>query len=406
MDLLGKPKLVRKINRQLVLKYIRQRQVLTKTDLYELTGLSRVTINEIVNLLLEKGLVTKSGYGNSSKEGGKKPILIKFNADAYYTIGVLIGEHKTRCGITDLNGNIIYEKCMDTELQKGPEDVIKRLIRLLKEVIDSKIYDKNKLLGIGLGLPGIIDFDNGIVKIFTRFHEWKDIPLREIVQSEFDVLVVLDNEVSVRALGEKWFGIAKDIDNFVVIMTTNEGIGSGVIINKEIIRGKNFICGEIGHMILDNDFDLRNNYEEFSFENLLSEKNINNIIKENILKFDTSSSEIFKVYKNNNYIHLEDLFYILNNSHNDSFSKFILKKIIRLFAIGITNTICVLDPDLIIIQGKFAQLDDFFFEEVKRFINENIFKDINKEINIQKSTKSKEMGIIGAASMVLDIIPI
>ncbi|MHB8277798.1 MAG: ROK family transcriptional regulator [Candidatus Humimicrobiaceae bacterium] len=406
MNLIGKPELVRKINRQLVLKYIRQEQVLTKTDLYELTGLSKVTINEIVDLLLKKGLVIKSGYGNSGKEGGKKPLLIKFNPSAYYTVGVLIGEHKIRCGITDLNGKIIHENYINTEIQKGPEDVIKRLIKLLNETINSNIYEKKKLLGIGIGLPGIIDFDNGIIRIFTRFHEWKDIPLREIVQNEFDVPVALDNEVSVRALGEKWFGIAKDIDNFIVIMTTNEGIGCGVIINREIFRGKNFLSGEIGHMILDCNIDLNNNNENVNFEHLVSEKNINNIIKENILRFDTSDSEIFKVYKNNNYISLEDLFYILNKNQDEDFSKFILKKIIILFAIGIANTICVFDPNLIIIQGKFTLLGDFFFEEVRKFINKNIFQDIEKEINIQKSTKSKEMGIVGAASMILDIIPI
>ncbi|MCL4416502.1 MAG: ROK family transcriptional regulator [Actinobacteria bacterium] len=406
MNLIGKPELVRKINRQLVLKYIRQEQVLTKTDLYELTGLSKVTINEIVDLLLKKGLVIKSGYGNSGKEGGKRPLLIKFNPSAYYTIGVLIGEHKIRCGITDLNGKIIHENNIDTEINKGPKDVIKRLIKLINETMNSNIYEKKKLLGIGVGLPGIIDFDNGIIRIFTRFHEWKDIPLREIIQNEFDVPVALDNEVSVRALGEKWFGIAKKVNNFITIATTAEGIGAGVIINREIFRGKNFLCGEIGHMILDINIDSDNNYEKFNFENLVSEKNINNIIKENISKFDTSNLEIFKIYKNNNYISLEDLFFALNKNQDEDFSKFILKKIIRLFAIGIANTICAFDPDLIIIHGKFALFDDFFFEEVRKFINNNIFQNIKKEINIQKSIKSKEMGIVGAASMILDIIPI
>lgn len=396
---LGKPKLIRKINRKLVLRSIRENKIISKKELYKLTGLSKPTINHIVSSLIQKNLVLEAGYGESTEEGGRKPLLLKFNYSAYFLIGILVGEKKIRCAVTNLKGDFLLEITIDAKMQKGHKDVIERIIKLLKDIIKKSDINQNKFLGIGIGLPGIVDFNNGIVKTLTRFPKWKNVPLKKIIQKEFNIPVIIDHKGNVRALGDKWFGLGKKENNFISIMTTDNGIGSGVVINKEIYRGKNFLCGEIGHMLLGTNSSSQN------FENVLSKENISKLVSNSVYENGIKSS-FFNKYKKNKAIPLKVLFNYLNGNKENEFSKIIIDKIAQLFAIGISNIICIFDIDIIIIHGKFALLDDYFYEKIEEIISKIIFPNIEKEIKIKRSLFNKQMGLKGAASVVLDVIDI
>lgn len=406
MNLIGKPKLIRKINKKLILRFIRQKQIITKTELCELSGLSKQTINNIMNSLLNKKLVLETGFGESTEEGGKRPLLYKFNSKAYYLAGILMEGNITKCGITDLNGKILIENHINLELQIGPEKVVKKVIELIDKTVSEVNISHEKLLGIGIGIPGIIDFKNGIVNILTSFPIWKYTPLKDMIKNKFKVPVVIDNEANIRALGEKYFGLGIDKDNFITINTTKKGIGAGIVINKDIFRGSNFLSGEIGQILLNINYN-SNKYENLkTLEYLLSQHGINKLIKENMKKGNYKSSPLLSEYNKESEISLDDLFNYFNNNPEDEFIRSIMDKIAHIFAIGLTNVICTFDTDLIIIHGKFSILIDEFFKKVKKVVKKNIFCDINKNIEIVKSINSKEMGIIGAASMVLDVIDI
>ncbi len=402
MNLVGKPKLIRKINRDSILKFMRLKKITTKAELFEQTDISKQTINNIIAMLLEKKLILKAGYGNSTKEGGRRPLLLKFNPDAYYVGGILLGENKIRFGITNLDGKIILEDCIDSEMEKGSKDVIKRMMNLTDKMLNSKDLNKEKLLGIGIGLPGIINFNKGTIKTLTRFPQWKNIQLKKIFEKRFNTTIVIDNEVNVRALGEKWFDLGRDLDNFITIMTIDNGIGAGVIINREIFRGKNFLCGEVGHMF----FNIRNNTSDYknmvNFEDILGENNINKIIDANIKSNLHTNSSLYQKYMKDRKVTLKYLFESYNQK--DEFAEYIIGKIIPIFAVAMANIVYNFDMDLIIIQGVYALLNDSFIEKVKELLNRYVFPDIEKEIDIKRSLLSKKMGIMGAASMVLDVV--
>jgi len=303
-----------------------------------------------------------------------------------------------------LDGKIILRDCIDSEMEKGPKDVIKRMINLVGKMLNSNALIKEKLLGVGIGLPGIIDFNKGIVKTLTRFPEWKNTQLKKIFEKRLDTTVVIDNEVNVRALGEKWFGLGRDLDNFITIMTIDNGIGAGVIINREIFRGKNFLCGEVGHMF----FNIRNNTSDYkymvNFEDILGENNINKMINANIKSNLHTNSPLYQKYMKDRKVTLKYLFESYNQK--DEFAEYIIGKIIPIFAVAIANIVCNFDIDLIIVQGRYALLNDSFIEKVKEIVNRYVFPDIEKEIDIKRSIISKEMGIMGSASMVLDVVDI
>lgn len=401
MDLVGKPKLIRKINRNIILKFIRAEQVITKSRLYELTNLSKQTINNIVSSLIKKGLVIEAGYGKSTDEGGKKPLLVKFNPNAYYLVGAMIGLNRIKCGITNLNGEILIEKNIKTQRKSSPENMIKRLIKLVNTIINKSNINRNKLLGIGIGMPGVVNFDTGVVNILPLFYKWEKVPLRKILEKEFKMPIIIDNENRMRAVGEKWFGIAKGIKNFITIIT-GDGIGVGVVINNEVVRGRNFICGEIGHMKLNVEEPECVCGSRGCFETLINISSINQSVKEITSKDNYESSPLFKIYKKNNRISFHELFDNFNKG--DKLAGFIVEKMIFWFGMGLSNLVCAYDPEIIIIHGEYLSLNDIFFEKLKEVVYRNVFPKMTKVINIRKSKIGKDIGIMGSSSIVLDTI--
>lgn len=408
MNLIGKPKLIRTINRKLIINLIRQKQIITKTELFKLSGLSKQTINNIMISLLKKNLVIEEGYGKSTEEGGKRPLLYRFNATAYYLLGIIIVGNIIKYGITDLNGKILFRDQTNFNVKKGPDALNKELISLLDRTLYKVNIDSKKLLGIGLGIPGVINVKNGMVNILTSYPVWKYTPLKNMIEKRFKIPVVIENEANIKALGEKWFGIGMGRKNFITIDTTKKGIGAGIIINNEIYRGPNYLSGEIGQMILNINYNPDNNkIEKFDMvEDILSQQGVNQIIRENIKKGNYRSPAFINMYNKESEISLDNLFNYFNNNPEDDFVKLILDKIVYIFAIMLINLICVIDTELIIIHGKFTILNDRFFKKVLKIVGKNIFPDIKKKIEIIRSPHSNEIDIMGSAGMVLEEIGI
>ncbi len=402
MSIVGKPKLIRKINRELLIEFLREKQLMTSTELAKETNLSRRTINLILASLKETGVVSENGYGNSTNEGGKRPIVYKFNPNAFYAIGVVIRDYKINIGICNLNGEILFENSIPADWQNGYKSISLQIVKLAKDIINKSEINFSKFLGMGIGLPGLVNFKDGSIKILTRHKGWENIQFVKILEKELNIHVEIDNENYIKALGEKWFGIAKKVKNFVTIMTTNEGIGCGVVVNNELIRSHNSLLGELGHIKInemDKKFD-----DLLDFEHALGLKHINDLILLNKKSKLFSESSLSKIFAINSAIKMEDLF--SNYNLGDKFSNLIVEKLSYYFTLLINIIVCSYDPELIIIHGKYSMLCDEFFEKITESINESVFPTLEKKIVIKRSLQTKEMAIRGAAGMVLDEVSI
>ena len=214
--------------------------------------------------------------------------------------------------------------------------------------------------------------------------------------------VAIENENYIRALGEKWFGIAKNIRSFVTVQITNDGIGCGVIKNNEILRSKNSLLGEIGHiktLIGDKDFK-----DLMDFEYYLGAKYLNNIIKQDEDTKLFLESPLKKLFYKNEKIKIEDLFNCYNDG--DVYSRTIMNKLSN-YLISLLNIIvCTYDPDLIIIHGKYAILNNDYYKLISKSLEKYVFPSLKKKIVIKKSFQTREMAFLGAASMVFEQVNI
>jgi len=166
-----------------------------------------------------------------------------------YNIGIDIGGTNVKIAVVDAKGKLAFTETASTRAEMGYEFTIKNIINLIKESLSKSEVSIKQIGGIGVGCPGQIDSDNGIVRSLRNIPGWVNVPLAQILTDEFKLPVKIDNDVRVATLGEYKFGAGRGYKNLICI-TVGTGIGSGIIIEGKLLRGASMSAGELGHVIV------------------------------------------------------------------------------------------------------------------------------------------------------------
>jgi glucokinase len=166
-----------------------------------------------------------------------------------YVAGVDAGGTNLRLALADLSGTILKRWSASVVGLRGHDAVIERICGGIRTMLQEVSAAPGALRSIAIGVPGIVDFDNGVVIATSYLMGWRDVPLRELTQRELNVPVVIDNDVNMAAIGEQWAGSAKDAKDFV-FLAIGTGIGAGIILNGNLHRGSSWGAGEVGYMLL------------------------------------------------------------------------------------------------------------------------------------------------------------
>ncbi|MFK7694331.1 ROK family protein [Paenibacillus sp. HJGM_3] len=243
----GDQQLVKKINKSIVLETIRTDCPLSRAQVSETTGLNKGTVSTLVNELIEAHLVYEIGLGQSS--GGRKPMMLHFNKTAGYAVGIDLGVTYILTVLTDLDGHIVAEHRLPLGVQE-PEPVLEQLVRQVRTLIERAPVSPYGIIGIGIGVPGIVDAEGTI--LFAPNLHWEAFPLRERLEREFGLPVTIDNEANAGALGEKQYGAGRTSDD-LVYLSVGTGIGSGIVLGGHLFRGSHGFSGEIGHTSIESN---------------------------------------------------------------------------------------------------------------------------------------------------------
>lgn len=236
-------------NRSLVLKIFFDQPQVSRAEIARITGLTRTTVSDIVADLVGEGLVTKVGMGASA--GGKAPVLLSLVDDSHTMVGLDLAYNQFRGAVVDLRGRIKHSICLPVNDTKG-EQAIESAIDVLDRLVT---YAGHSLAGIGVGTPGLVNSQEGIVNNAVNL-EWKNIPLRKILGERYRVPVVVLNDCQAAAMGEFRFGENPLDSRNMVVVRVGYGIGSGVIIDGKIFHGDGGNAGEIGHLTMVENSDL------------------------------------------------------------------------------------------------------------------------------------------------------
>jgi len=168
-----------------------------------------------------------------------------------FSIGVDLGGTNLRIAAVDEQGALVEKVTLDTRISLGPDQVIGDMCDAI-ERMSKKYGNSAPLLGIGIGVPGIIDAQTGLVRESPNLPGFVDYPAGALIEQRLKTVVILENDANVAALGEKWLGAARDYSD-VAILTLGTGVGGGLVLGGAIWRGANGMAGEFGHTTVEPD---------------------------------------------------------------------------------------------------------------------------------------------------------
>ena len=244
----GRRDLLRDLNRTLVLNLVRERGPLSRADVARLSGLSPSTVTAVTASLLEDGYVLEDGAPVEVFPGpiGRPAIRLRVNPAAGYVVGIKVAADDLTATVTDLAATALAFVTVARGHSDEPVAVGDLIANLVSNVLERAGVDRRALLGVGIGLPGIVDPGTGRVTD-SPILEWAHLDLVGLLENRLDTRVLVDNDVNTLTIAQQLFGAGADRSNFVVV-TIGRGIGMGVVVNGVVHRGGRGGAGEIGHV--------------------------------------------------------------------------------------------------------------------------------------------------------------
>ena len=244
--LVGRPPLIRQTNAEILLQLVRESGPCSKADLVRASGLSAPSVTNVVASLIKTGLVETVGEGDST--GGRPPDIVRFNAEHGCVGGVEITRNLIRFLLADLNGRqLARSEARIAKSKSTPRQICRQIARELWQLLPKRRLSRGQLFSLTVGVPAIVNVDEGTVLAFTALQDWNRVPLGPMLARELKCPVLVDNDTNLAAQGEFHCGAARGESNFVFI-TIGEGVGAGVFLNGRIYRGSQWSAGEIGYL--------------------------------------------------------------------------------------------------------------------------------------------------------------
>lgn len=233
----------RDINRRIVLNLIRRHQPVSRADLARHSGLQRSTVSVIAEQLIKENWITEGASGHAPR--GRRPTFLHLNKGRVGIIGIDLRPAQTQIAIANLDAQFLAQESLPTA--QNPDEFIAELCARLNNLISA--HPEISYEGIGISLPGRIDSQSQKL-VFAPNLGWRDVDLKTPLESATGLQVELENAANACALAEVWFGRYSEATSNLLAVTVSEGIGCGLVLNGQIVRGSSGVAGEFGHVTI------------------------------------------------------------------------------------------------------------------------------------------------------------
>ena len=296
-----------------------------------------------------------------------------------YVIGLDLGGTNIRAAAVTRGGEILHRVKILTEVANGRERVIANILKVIDKI--KKELKGLKLSAVGMGIPGIIFFNKGIVAQSPNFPDWIDFNLRERLNKDLDVPFYIDNDANLAAAGEGWLGAGKEFNSFCML-TLGTGVGGGIVLNKNIWRGEYGMAGELGHITIYPDGHPCNCGNRGCLEQYVSANGIVRMAEE---KSQITANDIYQLAKKGNKDALE-----------------IFQKMGRILGIGIADLVNILNIELFVLGGGVADSWNYFIPSTMDEVRKRTYHITGEGVKVVKAELGDDAGIFGAAYMAMN----
>lgn len=360
----------------MILELIHQKKATSRVELSKLLNITEAAISKRVKILIEEGYLRENNEKNK-KTAGRSAKGLEINQDIGNVIGIYLGLEYITISLANIDGEILkIEKQKIEQITKVREQAFRLL---------NKFIQNEKVIGIGVGMNGIVDSQNGI-SIYSAPYGWNNIEIKSEFEKKYGIPVFLENGVNLIALYEKYLGSCKENSNFI-ILNIGTGVKAGIFLENKIFSGKNFTVGEIGHIPYD-----------FSKEAYICSCGNKGCI-ETLISDWCVERKIYKV--TNEKLSYDEIIQRANQGEK-IFKENILEMIPVLSTMVFWLT-TMINPEKIVIYGKLYKCGDFFWRELKRKIKECSLTAKSTPI-IEKFEYDSKLIVQGAVILVLNNI--
>jgi len=352
---------------------------LSRIELTKKSKLDGKTVTSLTKELIRENLISSAGFKSSS--GGRCPELLDINADAKQCIGLYMDGEKILGVLSNLKGKILAKRQFPLKVgasRKTVIDVFKKSILSLAEQAEH-----SKLLGIGIAVQGIMDANMETVIQSALFPSMEGMNLKKILRKIYHAPIEIEDSARSKALAEKWFGIAKKIDNFV-LLDMGLGIGCAIFAEGHIHYGKNMSSGEIGHTVIDEGGALCRCGHRGCLETVASLEVLEKRIKKELALKSINIKEIVTI------LHEEN-----------AAVKSIVCEIGHYIGLSISNVVNVIHPSHIILGGSMAELGNVLFDSIDDSLRRFTMPSFYNKLKLVPAKLGDEGASLGATTLLL-----
>ena len=391
---------VKEHNLRAVLRSLLYDGSLSRIQLAQKTGLSATTITNLVDELLGQEIVSESAEKAPSHElrgVGRPRSRLCIHAPSRFAIGVHMRVGVYRVGLVNLLGRIVdYIETPFTPAQTARE-VMEGIARDVEILIARQNVNRGRILGLGIGASGLVNYHTG-VNIQAANFGWRDVPMRDWLQSLLQIEVVVDNNVRCMVLGEGLFGAGRGLSSLVFVYG-RFGVGAGIMMDGKVVRGSRLGAGEIGHTIVIPDGGpVCRCGQSGCLEPLVSEPSLEaqaavvmkrhpGSILESCMLDESQPrpvKRLFTAYR-----------------QGDPWAKALIDTSIHYLGIALANLVNVINPELILLGGLFEEEQDVILPIARQVMVQHSFDGLGENVRIEASGFGWQAGMVGAAALAL-----
>lgn len=310
-------------------------------------------------------------------------------------IGVDLGGTNLKMALVSENGDILFEIRKDTHPERGPDFILTEIEKGVATLLQKN--GASSVLGIGIGVPGTVFFEKGIVSYPPNLPGWKEEPVRDRFQGKFEIPVIVENDANVAALAEKAHGAGKGFNHFLCI-TLGTGVGGGLILNGKLYHGAVGAAGEFGHTTINFQGPQCNcgNYgciERYVGAQYIVERALQKLGRypDSLLKDYTGDPDSISPKLISEFAQKED-----------PLSQETLRETGELLGIALTSVVNLLNLELIVIAGGISNAGEILFEPIRQKIKALALPLPGSLVRVAKAKMGDRSGVIGAAQLAFE----
>ncbi|PKO00859.1 MAG: hypothetical protein CVU42_01730 [Chloroflexi bacterium HGW-Chloroflexi-4] len=388
---------VRRMNRAIILGVFRTQKTLSRARLATETGLNPSTVSSIISELINENLIRETDLIQSST--GRPGRLLEINPGGGCAMGIEINVDYIEVLVSDFSANVLWRQRQPSKPETGQNLIMEQVLALVKQGADYILSQDSRLLGIGVGVPGMVDVAGGLLKLAPNLH-WENVPIRKILATHFDCPIYVENEANAAALGEYYFGAVQNVKDFIYL-SAGVGLGSGIVMDGKLFRGMFGFAGEAGHMTLDINGDMCGCGKRGCWETFVGPRAVEQRVRRSLAK--GANSVLHDMSKGDlENINVDDV--IQAAKEGDQIAKDAIREVAYYLGVGIANLVNLFNVEVIVLGGALNNASPLFIKDVERIVLENTLAPGREHLRIIPSAHGSDACIMGAITLVLDDI--